>query len=132
MKILGLDLGDRHVGVAVLDTTVPVALPLPDFTYHRFFIRALTKLVAEQQTDEIVIGLPLTLAGTDSPQTKKVRALANQISTELNRPVHLQDERFTTRQASGLLKSMGPSPAHHLDSVAAQLILEAWWATRSA
>jgi putative Holliday junction resolvase len=128
MKILGLDLGDRHIGVAILDTAVPVVLPLPALSNNRFFIKELAKLELAHHFASIVIGLPLTLAGTDSPQTRKVRTLADRIGKVLSLPVHLQDERFTTRQASSLLQAMGPRPAHHLDSVSAQLILEAWQA----
>ena len=132
MKILGLDLGDRHIGVAILDTDVPVAIPRPAIANNRYILKQLTGLVGVNHIDKIVVGLPLTLIGTDSPQTRKVRALADRIKTALNLPIYLQDERFTTRQASSLIQNTGPLPSHHLDSVSAQLILEAWWKGQSS
>lgn len=127
MKILGLDLGDRHVGVAFLDTEAPVALPLPALPQNRFFTKKLLTLVVEKNIEEIVIGLPLGLAGHDSPQTGKVRSTAARIEEITGLPTHLEDERFTTRQASQLLAGTHGLPPHHLDSVSAQLILESWW-----
>lgn len=127
MRLLGLDLGDRHVGVAILDTQAPVALPLPALAHNRSFIKQLLAVISEKEIDEIVIGLPLTLSGHDSPQTGKVRSEATKISEATGKPVHLEDERFTTRQASQLLGGSQGLPPHHLDSVSAQLILESWW-----
>lgn len=127
MKIIGLDIGDRHTGVAILDTDTSVALPLPALSNNRFFIKHLSEVVAFYQPDKLVVGLPLTLAGTDSPQTRKVRSLATKISDTLGIAIDFEDERFTTRQASNLLAGSTNLPPHHLDSVSAQLILEGWY-----
>jgi len=132
MKILGLDLGDRHTGVAILDTSVPVSLPLPSIVNNRYFLKYLAGIIAAQSATQIIIGLPLTLAGTDSPQTRKVRQMAEKIQEVTGLPVSLEDERFTTRQASALLRSSTVHPAHHLDSVSAQLILESWWTRQNS
>ena len=127
MKILGLDLGDRHVGVAILDTEAPVALPLPALPNNRFFIKKLLEVIVSKNIEEIVIGLPLGLAGHDSAQTGKVRTSTAHIAEVTGLPTYLEDERFTTRQASQLLAGTSDLPPHHLDSVSAQLILESWW-----
>lgn len=127
MKIIGLDIGDRHTGVAVFDTDTSIALPLPALSNNRFFIKHLSEVVAFYQPKKIVVGLPLTLSGSDSPQTRKVRTLAQKISESLTLPIEFEDERFTTRQASNLLLGSSHLPPHHLDSVSAQLILEGWY-----
>lgn len=126
-KILGLDLGDRHIGVALLDPQAPVALPLPALQNNRSFLPRLKALIATHAATSIVVGLPLTLAGTQSPQTHKVRQLAAKIEEATNLSVQFQDERFTSRQAGTMLNGVANLPSHHSDSVAAQLILQAWW-----
>ncbi len=125
-KVLGLDLGDRHIGVALVDMDARVALPLTTLNNNRQFIDELLRLKKEHDFFTIVVGLPLTLAGIDSPQTHKVRDLAAKIAEKTACEVVLEDERFTTRQASQMLSQAAHNPASTVDAISAQLILQAW------
>lgn len=125
-KILGLDLGDRHIGVALLDLSVPIVLPLPALANNRQFLKSLKTLIKEQNITKIVAGLPLTLSGSESPQTGKAKALASKIAESTGVELQLHDERLTSRQATSMLQDSANHPPHHQDSVAAQLILQSW------
>lgn len=103
-----------------------VAVPLPAIPNNRQLFKVLSKLVDEYRIDMIVAGLPLTLTGSESPQTGSARVLAQKIASQLQIPVELQDERLTSRQATNMLQGEHNHPPHHQDSVAAQLILESW------
>ena len=125
-QILGLDLGNRHIGVALLNLESKVAIPLSAIPNNRQLYKTLEQLVKEYRIDKIVAGLPLTLTGSESPQTGLARVLAQKISDHLQIAVELQDERLTSRQATNMLQGEHNHPPHHQDSVAAQLILESW------
>lgn len=125
-KVLGLDLGDRHIGVAIVDMDARVALPLTTLSNNRQFTDELLRLKKEHGFLTIVVGLPLTLSGSDSPQTHKVRELAAKIAEKTDCEVILEDERFTTHQASQLLTNAAHDPASSVDAISAQLILQAW------
>ncbi len=122
-KILGLDLGDRRHGLAMIQLPVRVAIPLGTLTHSRRFLADLAKLHLEHGFDLVVVGLPLTLTGGHSPQTTKATHLAQKIAHHLQLPVVFEDERFTSRQAANLL---GKDQAHSIDAISAQLILEQW------
>ena len=80
----------------------------------------LRALVRELDVDRVVVGLPLSLSGADSEQTREAREFANALRLELTVPVELYDERFTTRQA----ERRGGSASEH--SRAAAHLLETW------
>ncbi len=83
-------------------------------------------LVREREVGRVVVGLPLSLSGGDSPQTAETRAWAQRLAERVDVPVELHDERFTT-----LLASRDPGdPAASEDSRAAAHLLEGWLATR--
>ena len=126
--VLALDLGDKRHGVAIAHLPTKVALPQAVIPQSRHFLADLGQLHAEYNFELVVVGLPLTLTGTHSPQTAKVEKLAAQISQHLGIPVVFEDERFTTRQAQSLFAARKKDSTAQLDSIAAQLILEQWLA----
>jgi putative holliday junction resolvase len=130
--VLALDVGDARIGVARCETT-------SSFVFGRGFItrtklredvETLQKLIADERAKLIVIGLPKSKDGSDSPQTQKVRAFAKELE-KAGLTVVLEDERFTTRLASQRLRDL---PKHkrqekgRLDEAAAILILESYLA----
>ncbi|WP_320671590.1 Holliday junction resolvase RuvX [Patulibacter defluvii] len=128
MRVLGLDHGAARTGVALSDPTGTIATPLPaiERVGARRGRRTLLRLIEERQVDEVVVGLPLGLGGHDTDQTREARAFAawlEQALTEAGspRPVHLYDERFTTRMAQ---QSGGRDSDE--DSRAAAILLEEW------
>ena len=131
MRVLALDYGDARCGCALSDHTgtivTPIAAVLRPGT--RRGLVTLQRLVAEREVDCVVVGLPLSLRGTDTDQTRDTRAFAKQLSLRLGErvPVEMHDERFTTRIAQ---RMEGPFAASE-DSRAAAHLLESWLMARS-
>jgi putative Holliday junction resolvase len=127
VRVLALDYGKARCGCAVSDPTGTLATPLEpvtDVTSRRGRAR-LRALVTEVGAERVVVGLPLSLSGTDSAQTAETRAFAAGLDRALPVPVELYDERFTTR----LAERMGGSAAE--DSRAAAHLLEGWLASQT-
>ncbi len=126
--MLALDYGSARCGCAVSDPTGILATPLEPVlgpATRRGFGR-LRALVAELGAERVVVGLPLSLSGADSAQTTETRQFAARLQREVNVPVELYDERFTTRIAAA---SGGRASE---DSRAAAHLLESWLAAREA
>ncbi|MBI3996296.1 MAG: Holliday junction resolvase RuvX [Candidatus Omnitrophica bacterium] len=129
MRILGLDVGDRRVGIALSDALGLTAqrLRVLERTGAASDVAAVEALVAEHQVARVIVGLPLTMAGAQGPQAKKVLAFAQQLRRRLSVPVDCVDERLTTVQGERALIETGASRRKRkqvIDQVAAQLILQ--------
>ena len=127
MRVLALDHGSARCGCALSDPTGTLATPLP--AVERPDSRAgrarLAQMVREREVEMVVVGLPLSLDGGDSDQTRAARAFAARLVEELAPvPVELHDERLTTR----LARRAGG--AANEDSRAAAHLLEGWLARR--
>jgi putative Holliday junction resolvase len=128
-RILGLDVGQRRIGVALSDALGVLATPLttinaapPAQAFER-----IAKLCAEHQVAELVVGLPLTLRGEVGPQAAIVQKFAEQLRASSGLPVHLFDERLSSAAAEQLLRDMGVKPEKRklqIDQVAAAIILQ--------
>lgn len=126
MRVLALDYGSARCGCAVSDPTGVLATPLEAVPApgSRRGLARLRALVAELAVDTVVVGLPLSLSGDDSAQTRETRAFAQRLRQSLPVAVELYDERFTTRLAE---RSGGRASE---DSRAAAHLLESWLARR--
>ncbi|MBN2200221.1 MAG: Holliday junction resolvase RuvX [Candidatus Aminicenantes bacterium] len=106
MRILGVDFGDRNVGLALSDTLGLTAQPLMTYRLRggeedaRFF----QDLVKTHDVSKIVIGLPVRLDGTPGRRSKKTEEFARWLKETLRLPVTFTDERLTTRQALQAMK----------------------------
>jgi putative Holliday junction resolvase len=123
-RVLALDHGAARCGAALSDPTGTVVTPIepvlrPDTRRGLQRVRA---LVEETGAARVVVGLPLSLAGADTDQTRAARAFAERLRALLTVPVELYDERFTTRIAA-----RGGGRASE-DSRAAAVLLEDWLA----
>jgi len=101
-RILGLDLGERRIGVAVADLDGGRALPLDTVRRARTpeaDVLALAHVVAEQHAVEIVVGLPLDASGIEGSQATTTRAWVGAVADGLGVPVALRDERLTSHLA---------------------------------
>lgn len=131
MRIIGLDIGEARVGVAVSDPTGSVATPLTVLD-GREFARdpsALVRIVDDYAAAAVVAGLPLTLAGEEGPQAESVRRRVNALAARLTIPVTLWDERLTTTQARRSLAEAGldeKRTREAVDMVAASIILQSY------
>ena len=131
VRRLGLDVGDVRMGVAVSDETGMLARGLP--TYVRVGpkkdLRAVAELVRTYEVQEIVVGLPLRLDGTESRQTEKVRTFVEALRRTVGVAVRTWDERLTTVEADQVLRERGVKPLARkaeVDRVAAVLILQGY------
>jgi len=131
--LLGIDLGERRIGVATGDTATGAVRPI--LTLRRGTIeqdaRAISRICAERRADLVVVGLPLTLDGGDSEQTARTRAWATDVAPLLDRPVVLRDERLTSASAEARLgrpprgRAGGPPSARSRDAWRARVDREA-------
>lgn len=127
--LLGLDISERRIGVALTDA--PPAAPRPLFTYLRITrARDLTQCatwVTEYHAGGVVLGLPLNMDGTAGGRATWMRRFARHLGELVAVPVLLQDERLTTIEADELLRERGlrrEEREAQVDALAAALILE--------
>lgn len=125
MRVLALDYGSARCGCAVSDPTGTLATPIEavERPATRRGMARLAALVREREVGRVVVGLPLSLSGEDTDQTREARAFADRLGETLDVPVSLYDERFTTRIAE-----RSGSRTTSEDSRAAAVLLEDWLA----
>jgi putative Holliday junction resolvase len=116
-----LDYGSARCGAALSDPTGVLATPIEpvERPRSRRGLAKLQALVAEVGAERVVVGLPLSLSGADSAQTRETREFASELASKLHVPVELYDERFTTRMAAragGRASEDSRAAAHLLDS----------------
>ena len=131
MRTLGLDIGEKRVGVAVSDPSGTVATPLTvlDANGLAADITPLRRLVDDYEAAALVVGLPLTMAGEEGPQALEVRRVAEAFSGRLGIPVAYQDERLSSAAAERAMVESGADARRrrgHVDMVAATLLLQTY------
>lgn len=129
MRIVGIDLGERRIGVAAADGRVKVAIPVDTVDAGRDLVETVERIVDEQQADEVVVGLPLSMSGAIGPQAERVLEVVEALRERLGAAVHTWDERLTTVQASrsGARRASGSASR---DAAAAALLLQAFLDSR--
>lgn len=132
MRVLGVDLGSRRIGVAISDTTGTLATP------HGVVARSgdpaadhrvLAGLVAELGAERVVVGLPLSMSGGAGPAARAAAEEAVALAAVLAVPVDTYDERLTTVSAQRALRSGGTRAKEQrnvIDKAAAAVMLQAW------
>ena len=129
MRILALDHGQARCGVAISDPTGTIVRPLtvvekPDAEAGR---KRIAELAAEYQAELVLIGLPRLAGGDEGAQAAAARSFAGRLGGELDVPIELYDERFTTRLAQ---RSIAEGASGDKDSLAAAHLLEEYLQTR--
>ena len=129
MRILGLDVGEKRIGVALSDPLGFTAqrLTVLERSGGREDLDAVCAVMAEHQVTAVVVGLPLTLKGARGPQAQRAASFAQALQRQSAVPVHLVDERLTTVQGERALLAADTSRRRRkqlIDQVAAQLILQ--------
>jgi len=133
-RTLGVDYGERRIGLAVSDPSGTIAQPLPTLTRRagkRPPLQALADLAHEWQVESVVVGLPLTLEGDESDWTRETRVFGKKLGERTGLPVHFLDERMTSVRAERAVRSLGLRRAERedkrrVDAAAAVLILQAF------
>lgn len=134
MRILGLDLGERRIGVALSDRLGLTAQPLTVIERQSLAadLDTLCGLVAQHNVEQIVLGLPLSLRGTRGPAAQRAEAFGRRLEAAAGVRVQFIDERLTTVQGQRALRETGTPPRKRkqvIDRVAAQLILQQYLET---
>jgi putative Holliday junction resolvase len=133
-RILGLDYGERRIGLAISDPTATIAQPLPTLLRRRGKrppVAAIAATAAEHGAAAIVVGLPLTPEGDESDWTREVRVFGDKLAERTGLPVHFVDERMTSARAQRVVRSLGLKRSEReekerVDAAAAVLILQAF------
>jgi putative Holliday junction resolvase len=131
-RAIGIDFGSRRIGVAVSDAGQMLATPFEtikrvgDRTVEHARIEA---IVEETGAVVVIVGLPLSLDGTDGPAAKLVRSEIRGLAKRLSVPIEEYDERFTTVTAERSLRvtgTKGNAKREVIDQVAAAVLLQGW------
>ena len=150
MRVLALDLGERRIGLALSDEDRRFAFPegvLPSVSLAKD-VEALVQMIREREIGQVVVGLPLHMDGRAGAGAEHARRFAEQLQTASGVPVALLDERWTTREATRVLREGGAgrgkkakggrkgggkggrkgkdNPADSVDAVAASILLRTW------
>jgi putative holliday junction resolvase len=135
MSLLGLDFGERRIGVALAETGGTTARPLTIIVREsrdRDLAR-LKQIVEGFGVEVVVVGLPLNMDGTSGQAVRRARRFANQVQHQLGLRVELWDERLTTWEADQQMLEAGLTPERRRelrDAVAAALILQDYLQSR--
>jgi len=131
LRVLGLDVGERRIGVAVGDPTGIVVTPMPAIQRSSLEddLRAVVRLAGDHEAGIVVVGVPISLSGRIGPQARLVQRFIRALAREAPVPVYSQDERFSTVEAERLLREGGHQPSRDKglrDSASAAVILRAY------
>jgi putative Holliday junction resolvase len=129
MRIMGLDIGDRRIGVAVSDERGITARGIDVITRKEdiFVFNQLQKLINSYQIKEIVVGLPKEMSGNVGEQADKTLKFVTKMKLNLNIPIKTWDERLSTKMAKNILKYAPlkrKKEKGRIDKLAASLILQ--------
>lgn len=127
--ILGLDPGQRRIGVALAVAGASLALPLTVLVRDGDWLETVAALVREHGVTDVVVGLPISLKGAEGPAAASARNFAGQVGERLGMRVHLVDERLSTVAAGRALAEAGTRGRRvrrTVDSSAAAIILQAY------
>ncbi len=98
MNILGVDFGTKRIGLAWVNKELGVVLPYGQIrgVDREEMMLKLAKFIKNEKIDKVVFGLPLTLEGQESPNSRRVRAFVDELNKNINVPVDFYDERFSS------------------------------------
>ena len=129
--ILGLDYGERRVGVALAHTVARLPRPLTTLDNNAEMLQNIQQIIKQEDAALVVVGLPRGMDGGYTAQTRTAERFADELKRALNVPVELADETLTSVDAEAYLGS-GPHNKAAVDAVAASLILERYLADHPA
>ncbi|EKD64378.1 MAG: hypothetical protein ACD_51C00016G0004 [uncultured bacterium] len=128
-KILGLDYGKRRTGVAISDGTHSIAFTRNTISFNKeeAVLKEIEKICKIENVSKIVIGLPCNMSGEYTPQTEETLAFAERLKKHTGeREIEMFDERLSSLQAEKALVDKKMKKYSEIDSIAAQIILQAY------
>jgi len=129
MRCMGLDLGDKWIGVALSDPVGILATPLTiiSSTSDLADIQAIMDIVREKEVETIIVGLPISMNGTVGQQAEKVKVFTEKLKEHAGVPVEFRDERLSSVNADRLMRESNKKKrVSRNDAVAAALILQSY------
>ena len=127
-RLLGIDYGEKRIGVSVSDPPGTIASPFDTILYTSdddLFVQ-FQELIISEKIEGVVVGLPIGMNGQETEQTKLVHKFIELLQRHLDLPIHTADERLTSVAAENVLKEQKIQPSRNkamVDSTAAALIL---------
>ncbi|MDD3284138.1 MAG: Holliday junction resolvase RuvX [Patescibacteria group bacterium] len=100
-RFLGIDYGSSKIGLALGDNELKMAFPFKILS-EEFFWTDIKSIISRENIDEIVLGLPKNLENNDTNQTNFVLEFLKKLRSEINLPIHLEDERMTSLMSQGM------------------------------
>ena len=127
MKVLGIDLGKKRIGVALGDTVNRIAVGLPTIPNNKHTLSEIQKIIEREDIEKIIVGLPKTLSGTTGSQASYTQKWANNLAYTLGVEVAYEDERLSSKLARDGLVAIGKElTKEDIDQAAAVLILQSY------
>lgn len=126
MNFLGIDYGEKRVGLATGNNETKIASPflILDNKGQSFLLEEIKKICENENVEKIVVGVPLTMASEKGPQAEEVLRFVDFLKNNLAAPVAVEDERFTSAMVD---KLMAESGVKDRDAVAAMIILQSFF-----
>ncbi len=137
MRVLGIDLGSKRIGIATSDRSGTIATPytvLKRCGSRGGDHRNIAKMVVEEEAEAVIVGLPLNMDGSEGKAAQAARVEASRMATVVGVPVHVHDERLTTVEADRVLmdqKMNAQARRRVVDKVAAAVMLQSWLDTQA-
>lgn len=140
MRVLGVDLGSKRIGLAISDETGEFAFPSGTLASRgrKKDLAALRDLIVERGIGAAVIGLPIHMDGRKGPEAQRAIAFASDLSNATGIPVDTLDERWTSQEAERLMQGIPKKrrktqrDAGIVDALAASIILRTYLQSRRA
>ena len=132
MRVLGIDLGSKRIGIATSDRSGTIATPYTVLKRCGSMggdHRNIAKMVVEEEAEAVIVGLPLNMDGSEGKAAQAARVEASRMATVVGVPVHVHDERLTTVEADRVLmeqKMNAQARRRVVDKVAAAVMLQSW------
>ena len=101
MRYLGIDYGDKRVGIAVSDPQGKIAFPKATLFNNSRLVENLKNLIGEEKISKVVVGLPLAADGSETEQGKKTRIFVENLKKVINISIYFENEMLTTRLVEG-------------------------------
>jgi putative Holliday junction resolvase len=133
-RLLGVDVGERRIGVAVSEGAIAVPLTIIEHTNRAADVSRVVELAEREHVEAIVVGLPISLSGEEHEQARLTRRFGDQLAAAASVPVLFHDERYSSVDAAALDEALAEQSgrrrsrkrARHLDDRAAAIILQSY------
>ena len=128
-RILGIDYGEVRVGLSLSDLTQTIAKPFKTIMYINIgnLLDQLKEIIAENEVEKLVVGVPYNMKGEDTKQTLKVKEFISFLESNLSYDIELIDERLSSVEAEKTMHKMNIKTGHNksdIDKIAASVILQ--------